>query len=94
MLIAVFVPTAFMAGISGQFYKQFALTIAVSTVIASGAQPSRPVYAEQVAPVAIAQPAGGAVATQKATDAARLTVEDMAKLADGLTASVAQFKLA
>jgi len=37
---------------------------------------------------------GGAVETQKATDAARLTVEDMAKLADGLTASVAQFKLA
>ncbi len=37
---------------------------------------------------------GGAVATQKATDAARLTVEDMAKLADGLTSSVAQFKLA
>jgi twitching motility protein PilJ len=37
---------------------------------------------------------GGAVATQKATDAARLTVEDMAKLADGLTTSVAQFKLA
>jgi twitching motility protein PilJ len=37
---------------------------------------------------------GGAVATQKATDAARLTVEDMAKLADGMTASVAQFKLA
>jgi twitching motility protein PilJ len=37
---------------------------------------------------------GGAVATQKATDAARITVEDMAKLADGLTSSVAQFKLA
>ncbi|HMU54032.1 MAG TPA: methyl-accepting chemotaxis protein [Nitrospira sp.] len=37
---------------------------------------------------------GGAVATQKATDAARMTVEDMAKLADGLTSSVAQFKLA
>lgn len=37
---------------------------------------------------------GGAVATQKATDAARLTVEDMAKLAESLTASVAQFKLA
>jgi len=36
---------------------------------------------------------GGTVETQKATDAARLTVEDMAKLADGLTASVAQFKL-
>jgi twitching motility protein PilJ len=37
---------------------------------------------------------GGAVATQKATDAARVTVEDMAKLAESLTASVAQFKLA
>ena len=37
--------------------------------------------------------AGGAVATQKATDSARATVEDMAKLAEGLTSSVAQFKL-
>lgn len=37
---------------------------------------------------------GGAMATQKATDSARLTVEDMAKLADSLSASVAQFKLA
>jgi twitching motility protein PilJ len=36
----------------------------------------------------------GAVATQKATDSARATVEEMAKLAEGLTASVAQFKLA
>lgn len=36
---------------------------------------------------------GGAVATQKATDSARVTVEDMAKLAESLTASVAQFKL-
>jgi multidrug efflux pump len=33
VLCAVFVPTAFMAGISGQFFKQFALTIAASTVI-------------------------------------------------------------
>ncbi len=37
---------------------------------------------------------GGAVATQKATDSARVTVEDMAKLAEGLTSSVSQFKLA
>jgi len=37
--------------------------------------------------------AGGTVATQKATDSARATVEDMAKLAEGLTSSVAQFKL-
>jgi multidrug efflux pump len=33
VLSSVFVPTAFMAGISGQFYKQFALTIAASTII-------------------------------------------------------------
>jgi twitching motility protein PilJ len=37
---------------------------------------------------------GGAMATQKATDSARVTVEDMAKLAESLTASVSQFKLA
>ena len=35
VLIAVFVPTAFVPGISGQFYKQFAVTIAVSTVIST-----------------------------------------------------------
>lgn len=37
---------------------------------------------------------GGAVATQKATDSARATVEDMVKLAESLTSSVSQFKLA
>ena len=37
--------------------------------------------------------AGGALETQKVTDSARVTVEDMAKLAEGLSASVAQFKL-
>ena len=37
---------------------------------------------------------GGAVATQKATDSARATVEDMVTLAEGLTNSVSQFKLA
>ena len=35
VLCAVFVPTAFMSGISGQFFKQFALTIAASTVISA-----------------------------------------------------------
>ncbi len=35
VLTAVFVPTAFMAGISGEFFKQFALTIAASTVISA-----------------------------------------------------------
>ncbi|MES2353432.1 MAG: efflux RND transporter permease subunit [Pseudomonadota bacterium] len=34
-LIAVFVPLAFMTGLSGQFYKQFAMTIAISTVISA-----------------------------------------------------------
>ena len=33
VLTAVFVPTAFISGISGQFYKQFALTIATATLI-------------------------------------------------------------
>src|SRR6202043_2901538 len=33
VLCAVFIPTAFIAGISGAFYKQFALTITASTVI-------------------------------------------------------------
>jgi hydrophobe/amphiphile efflux-1 (HAE1) family protein len=33
VLTAVFVPTAFITGISGQFYRQFALTIASATVI-------------------------------------------------------------
>jgi HAE1 family hydrophobic/amphiphilic exporter-1 len=33
VLCAVFVPSAFITGISGQFYKQFALTIATATVI-------------------------------------------------------------
>ena len=35
VLIAVFVPTAFMPGIPGQFYRQFALTIAASTAISA-----------------------------------------------------------
>jgi hydrophobe/amphiphile efflux-1 (HAE1) family protein len=33
VLSAVFVPTAFLGGISGQFFQQFAVTIAVATVI-------------------------------------------------------------
>ncbi len=35
VLCAVFIPTAFLSGITGQFYRQFALTIAVSTVISA-----------------------------------------------------------
>lgn len=33
VLSSVFIPTAFVEGISGQFYRQFALTIAVSTIL-------------------------------------------------------------
>jgi len=43
---------------------------------------------------AIKEFTGGAVATQKATDSTRLTIEDMAKLSEGMTASVSQFKIA
>ncbi|MFO1322140.1 MAG: multidrug efflux RND transporter permease subunit [Burkholderiales bacterium] len=35
VLSAVFVPTAFVSGLTGQFYNQFALTIAISTFIST-----------------------------------------------------------
>ena len=35
VLSAVFIPCAFISGITGQFFRQFALTIAVSTVIST-----------------------------------------------------------
>ena len=35
VLCAVFVPTAFLQGIVGQFYRQFALTIAVATLLSA-----------------------------------------------------------
>jgi HAE1 family hydrophobic/amphiphilic exporter-1 len=35
VLCAVFVPTAFVGGITGQFYRQFAVTIATATVISA-----------------------------------------------------------
>ena len=35
VLCAVFIPTAFISGLTGQFYRQFALTIAISTVISA-----------------------------------------------------------
>ena len=33
VLLAVFVPTTFITGITGQFYRQFAITIASATAI-------------------------------------------------------------
>ena len=35
VLCAVFVPTAFITGLQGSFYKQFAITIASATVISA-----------------------------------------------------------
>ncbi|MCR6686901.1 multidrug efflux RND transporter permease subunit [Pseudoxanthomonas sp.] len=35
VLCAVFVPMAFLTGVTGQFYQQFAVTIAISTVISA-----------------------------------------------------------
>ena len=35
VLCAVFVPMAFLTGVTGQFYKQFAVTIAISTVLSA-----------------------------------------------------------
>jgi multidrug efflux pump len=35
VLVAVFVPLAFITGLTGQFYRQFAMTIAMSTVISA-----------------------------------------------------------
>ena len=35
VLCAVFVPMAFLSGVTGQFYRQFAVTIAISTVIST-----------------------------------------------------------
>ena len=35
VLCAVFIPTAFISGLTGRFYRQFAITIAISTVISA-----------------------------------------------------------
>ncbi|WP_332827330.1 efflux RND transporter permease subunit [Ramlibacter sp.] len=35
VLAAVFIPTAFMGGLAGEFYRQFALTIAISTILSA-----------------------------------------------------------
>ena len=35
MITGVFVPIAFISGLTGQFYKQFALTIAIATIIST-----------------------------------------------------------
>jgi multidrug efflux pump len=73
VLSSVFIPTAFIAGISGQFYRQFALTIATATIIsainAMTMAPARAVtlirphsaggHREALPPVGVALVAGG-----------------------------------
>jgi multidrug efflux pump subunit AcrB len=49
VLSSVFIPTAFITGLSGQFYRQFALTIAASTIISAiNALPMAPARAVQL----------------------------------------------
>ena len=38
VLIAVFLPTAFITGLQGSFYRQFAITIAASTAISASSR--------------------------------------------------------
>src|SRR5690349_4363162 len=35
VLAAVFIPTAFLSGLQGAFYRQFALTVAISTILSA-----------------------------------------------------------
>ena len=38
VLISVFVPVSFLGGLTGQFYRQFALTLAVSVGISASSR--------------------------------------------------------
>ncbi len=58
VLSAVFVPCAFISGITGQFFRQFALTIAVSTVISA-------FNSLTLSPALAAHPAASARSAQK-----------------------------
>lgn len=81
---------------TGEVFKEISGIAQRSSELAqtiASAAASQTASTDQVG-LAIKHFAGGAVETQKATDSARATVEDMAKLAEGLTSSVAQFKLA
>src|SRR3546814_14275027 len=35
VLASVFIPTAFLGGLQGEFYSQFALTVAISTILSA-----------------------------------------------------------
>ena len=60
VLCAVFVPTAFLGGISGQFFQQFAVTIAVATAISCFCSLTlSPALASQILRAACGQTAAG-----------------------------------
>jgi gold/copper resistance efflux pump len=66
VLVAVFVPTAFLGGLTGQFYSQFALTIAISTVISAfNSLTLSPALAAALLPAHGAAPDRGAVWIQR-----------------------------
>ncbi len=66
VLVAVFVPTAFLGGLTGQFYSQFALTIAISTVISAfNSLTLSPALAATLLPAHGAAPDRGAVWMQR-----------------------------
>ena len=70
ILAAVFIPVAFLGGISGEIYKQFALTIAVSVLLSAfSALSLSPALAalllrphKQIRGVAVARPSTGSTA--------------------------------
>jgi hypothetical protein len=71
VLCAVFVPVAFISGLTGQFYRQFALTIAFSTLIS----------ALQLAHALAGARGGAAQATQRARGSSDACDEPHARLA-------------
>ena len=65
VLCAVFVPTAFISGITGQFFRQFALTIAISTVISAF---NSLTLSPALASLLLRPPARRAIGVQRAAD--------------------------
>ncbi|MBB5686817.1 efflux RND transporter permease subunit [Sphingobium boeckii] len=61
VLVAVFVPTTFLTGISGEFYRQFAVTITTATIISLilSLTLSPALAARLLKPKATEEPAGG-----------------------------------
>ena len=78
VLCSVFVPSAFITGISGQFYRQFALTIAGATVISLTVSltlsPALCAHAAQAAYAEHAKPTAGGMRRSTASSASSIAV--------------------